>query len=354
MTEILRQQHRKFVGKLVRVIGPVLFFLILLEVGLRLLGFVPEVRPYEFDSELGWRPKRSFTMYRSTPWYAHFVYFNADGFATTKEHVLDSADRSVPAIALIGDSYVEGYSVPYERSFAHLVDQAVESRQVINLGVAGYSPAQYLLRARRHLPGFLVTDVVVVLFAENDLVRLDKTHEEDPEAPRFGEDLARPLNTPLKNVRAETRDELLIKTLARNTAIYTVTRPILRGYIVPLQEQDLRDATEESRFFRKDEFRRALKIIGDIQRTVPEARLHITYMPTPEEFVQAAFHTNRRVFLEICASKLLSCHVPDFFDQVDEGNLQTYFIDPARGEQHLTEYASAKYAEFLIGVLALH
>ena len=56
-------------GNLVRVIGPVLFFLILLEVGLRLLGFVPGVEPYEFDSELGWSPKLSFTVYRSTPWY---------------------------------------------------------------------------------------------------------------------------------------------------------------------------------------------------------------------------------------------------------------------------------------------
>jgi hypothetical protein len=77
-------------------------------------------------------------------------------------------------------------------------------------------------------------------------------------------------------------------------------------------------------------------------------------MPTPEEFVQEAFHTNTGIFLEICASMVLSCHVPEFFDQVDEGNLETYFVDPARREQHLTEYGSAKYAEFLIDVLALH
>ena len=350
MTETPRRQRWKFVA-LVRVIGSVLFFLILLEVGLRLTGFTPEVRPYEFDAELGWEPKRSFAGYRSTPWYAHFVYFNADGFATTEEHLMDGADRSVPAIALIGDSYVEGYSVPYEASFAHLVDQATQGRQVINLGVAGYAPEQYLLRARRRLPGFLVTDVVVVLFPENDLAQLDKAHYEDYETPRFGENLDHPLNTPLKNIRAVSREEPLVKTLARSTAIYTVARPLLRGHVAPLEEQDLRDPAEESRFFTEDEFRRALKIIGDIQRTVPEARLHITYMPTPEEFVQDAFRANKRVFLEICASKALSCHVPGFFDQVDESNLETYFIDPARREQHLTEYGSVKYAEFLLDVL---
>ena len=353
MTETRRRQHREFVGNLVRVIGPVLFCLILLEVVLRLMGFVPELEPHEFDSELGWEPKRSFVVYRSTPWYAHFVYFNADGFATTKEHLMDSVDRSVPTIALIGDSYVEGYSVPYEKSFARLLDQAIESRQVINLGVAGYAPEQYLLRARRHLPGFLVTDVVVVLFAENDLEQLDKPHYGPYDTPKFGKDLTRPVNTPLKNVRADDRDESFIRTLARGTAIYTITRPIFRGYIAPLEEQDLRDSTEESRFFGETQFRRALEIIGDIQRTVPEAKLHITYMPTPEEFVQDAFRSNKRVFLKLCASKMLSCYVPGFFDQVNEGNLETYYIDPARREQHLTEHGSAKYAEFLLDVLAL-
>ena len=192
MTETLRRQQKRFVGRLALLIGLVILLLTLFEVGLRLVGIGPEVWPYEFDSELGWEPKPSFAVYRSTPWFAHFVYFNADGFPTAKEHLEDTVDRSIPAIALIGDSYVEGYSVPYEKSFAHSLDQAIEGRQVINLGVAGYSPEQYLLRARQFLPEFLVTHVVVVLFTENDLASLDKPRYGPYAKPRFGKDLTRP------------------------------------------------------------------------------------------------------------------------------------------------------------------
>lgn len=157
----------KSLAKLALIGFGILAALLLMEGWFRLngiTGFQDRLSVYEFDDILGWKTKPDSKAFRSTGNFAHYNYYGPQGFPVDKDNWEESLNADTPSVAIIGDSLTEGYYLPYENTFTYLIDQKVPDIQVINLGVSGYAPDQYLLFARRHIDDYNVTDVIVIFF----------------------------------------------------------------------------------------------------------------------------------------------------------------------------------------------
>jgi lysophospholipase L1-like esterase len=79
-------------------------------------------------------------------------------------------------VLLLGDSYTEADQVTNEQRFSYLVDQRLRAEtangprhvRVLNGGIQGGAPSQYILQLRKWLPT-LKPDVVIVNLAPNDI-----------------------------------------------------------------------------------------------------------------------------------------------------------------------------------------
>lgn len=91
------------------------------------------------------------------------IVFTYDRWGYRNKTDLDTAD-----IALIGDSYVEGWYVSDEETAASRL-QSYLGRPVANLGVAGYGPRQEAIVLRTDAPKFAAKVVVWFFFEGNDL-----------------------------------------------------------------------------------------------------------------------------------------------------------------------------------------
>ncbi len=110
----------------------------------------------------------------------------------------DEAARDVPLtspsrrVLLIGDSFAEGIGMPYEDSFAGLLDRAGRTRsdkiEFLNAGVASYSPSIYYKKIKYLLDLDLQFDEVV-LFSDSSDVEDDATSyfciDDDPKYNRY-------------------------------------------------------------------------------------------------------------------------------------------------------------------------
>lgn len=333
------------------VIGAIVVALGLVEGILRLIGVTPQsdrLSIYEFHEELGWWPRQDFRYYRSTRYYAHFNYYNSLRMPTSEADFSAAPDHTTPAIALIGDSFVESYYVPYEKSFPYLLDRAFDDEQVINLGVSGYSPEQYLLRARYELPKYNVDKVVVVLFAFNDVPATDRTNYQAYNKPVFGDDLKNPMNTPLVRSSETNSGGSILRQIANKSAIYTLLRPFYKGYINPTEEAEV---TPESMRLDDAQYAKAIRVIAAIKDLKPEAEFYITYMPMYQEIMDGeAFERGTSRFLQLCREADLQCYVPEV-NSFSPEELRRLFIEPMRGDGHLSETGSAWYATFLLEAL---
>jgi lysophospholipase L1-like esterase len=71
-------------------------------------------------------------------------------------------------VAIMGDSFTEGGQVPYEASFAGLLDRAARGAcEVRNYGVRSYSPAIYLVQWTREVQPWQPTHVFLLLFGND-------------------------------------------------------------------------------------------------------------------------------------------------------------------------------------------
>jgi hypothetical protein len=162
----------------------------------------PNISYFVSDELLGWTvgPSRQSTdgLYASS----------AEGLRAARPGVSLSARTGATRVALVGDSYTFGMEVPFESSWAHLIEEPLGSGiQVLNFGVDGYGVDQSYLRYGRDVRPWN-PDLVVFGFINHDFYRTMTVYPfiDFPEwgfpfaKPRFASDPGRalvPLNLPV-------------------------------------------------------------------------------------------------------------------------------------------------------------
>ncbi|MFL6374952.1 MAG: SGNH/GDSL hydrolase family protein [Pyrinomonadaceae bacterium] len=171
-TSEIPRGRRRLLKLLTLVIG-IGFALVLLEVGLRVVGYSsPEF--YEADETLGYR-----LIPGMSGWYTRegrsWVTINSDGFRDVEHTIEKPAD--VYRIAVIGDSYVEGLQVDREEMFTNYLGPAAASCdaaagknvETLTFGVSGYGTAQELLMLREKVLKYSPDLVLLMVTTNNDI-----------------------------------------------------------------------------------------------------------------------------------------------------------------------------------------
>lgn len=282
--------------------------LLLMEGGLRLYGIAGQgdrLSVYEFDDTLGWKTKPNTKYFRSTRDYAHFNYYNPRGFPVAKQDWRKLPSSEAPTIAFIGDSFTEGYYLPYEHTYPYLIDQEFSDKQVVNLGVAAYAPDQYLLSARKHLGDYNATDIVVTFFPFNDLPEISKDTNLGYAKPIFGESLSTPRNTPLKKLRGGV-DQGALRWLNDHSAVIRAINPWLFMYVPGLRS--FGTSRPEPTYFEESAMRTALRLIKQIEIEFPVETFVVYYVPLYEELLQPElFDQNIELYHELCDELAMGC-----------------------------------------------
>lgn len=125
----------------------------------------------EYDPHLGWRKKPGARAVYARREYETEVTINSLGLRDVERRY--AAAPGTFRILALGDSYIEGYSVPLEKTVTQVLERALDRPscriEVINGGTTGYSTDQEYLfyhhEGRRYSP-----DVVIVFFHYNDVL----------------------------------------------------------------------------------------------------------------------------------------------------------------------------------------
>ena len=128
-------------------------------------------RYVQADPRLGWRKMPGARVTYRRREYTVDVRINAAGLRD-RERALGKPP-GVHRILAVGDSFVEGYTVPAERTVSRVLEESLITRgcavEVLNGGTTGYSTDQeylfYLDDGERYQP-----DIVVVFFYYNDVM----------------------------------------------------------------------------------------------------------------------------------------------------------------------------------------
>ncbi len=143
------------------------------EAGLRLFAHLPTTHHRlfcEYDELLGWRKVPGASGWHITSEYRVLEEFNSRGLRGPEYAYQKPADLF--RVLVLGDSFVEGYSVAYEDLFTEQLRRMLAERtgravEVINAGTGGYSTDQELLffnsEGVKYAP-----DLTVLTFYEND------------------------------------------------------------------------------------------------------------------------------------------------------------------------------------------
>ena len=153
-----------------------------------------------FDPVLGWRNKPGASVTYNRREYKTKVEINGLGFRDVERSVAKPSGR--PRVLVIGDSFVEAYSVERDQSLTRRIEVlATESGcpvDVVNAGVHGYSTDQEALWYEREAEP-LDADVVVIAAYYNDLLHNARDRYSGSPKPRVEvrEGVLTPVNTPL-------------------------------------------------------------------------------------------------------------------------------------------------------------
>jgi hypothetical protein len=98
------------------------------------------------------------------------IHYDASGRVVRNTPIaIDIPSTATPCrVALMGDSFTEAGQVPFDESFAGLLEEAARhSCEVRNYGVRSYSPAIYLVQWTRDVQAWQPTHVFVLLFGND-------------------------------------------------------------------------------------------------------------------------------------------------------------------------------------------
>lgn len=170
--------------KFLLAIASVGLALLLVELLLRLLGVATPGSFYQFDETTGHSHRPG-----ARGWFLQegraFVEINPAGLRGP-EVPSPKGSKSL-RVAVLGDSYIEGFQVPFEQTISPLLERELAATcatdaEVIGFGVSDYGTAQELLtlqaRVRPYAP-----DVVVLAFHTGNDIR-NNSRELDPNANR--------------------------------------------------------------------------------------------------------------------------------------------------------------------------
>lgn len=123
---------------------------------------------HEYDSLAGWTCARNVDMrYQKPGSFDVRVRCNDRGLRDVEDHPY-SKPEGIERIAVLGDSFMWGFGVENEETFASVLESLGEARETINFGANGYSTVQEIVRfeseALRYQP-----DWAILFFTWNDL-----------------------------------------------------------------------------------------------------------------------------------------------------------------------------------------
>lgn len=333
------------------VIFSILCLIFSLEFGLRLFGIKPGVylvhrlNPYDFDPLFGWVIRKNSSYLRISPEYLHYNYYNSEGLPTTFSNKDQRLDSQFPKIALFGNSLVESYYLPYDKSFPHLIERKINNLEVLNLGVSGYTPGQYLLQARQYLKDYPVQKIVVFFVPFQDIKYLNNPlFPGGFSKPVFNENLSAPMNTPLQEYVPHRKLQL-----EDYSSILTLSQPILNhwfGYVNRYYDMKM---TESDVDFSQIEFLDSLRYFKQIQKEWgSNNEFYVMYVPSEFEYqFPHVFSLNLTRFHQGCTQLDLNCKIPDFFQDPKEDYRLFYY----KKDHHPSEYGARKMADYLIRTL---
>lgn len=305
---------------------------------------VNRLTPYEFNETFGWITRKKSTYLRASPEYLHNNYYNPQGFPSTKEEKDQSINGKTPSVAFIGNSFVESYYVPYENSFPNKVKLALK-HEVINLGVSGYSPGQYLLQSRKYLSQYNIKEVIIFFVPFQDIrVLLQPKFPGGYAKPVFGADLSHPSNTPLKNIPSIKK-----KTLEDYSSLATIAQPFFNKWFGHIHSsykyQVSPDQTRYSELAMAGAFRYFKKIQDESQG---KYKVTVVYIPAEFEYRNVEIvNSNFNNFTNVCRNMQMNCLIPDFFKQSLNDYQKLYYIE----DHHISQIGSDMMAEYLIHYL---
>ncbi len=163
MKALLQNIGVMFVASLIALTG--------IEIGLRIWG--PDVLVlgnqnvfFKFDPVLGWANLPNARGQFSRAEFSYPVEINSSGM---RDAEISDKHGDEFRVAVLGDSFTWGVGVAYGDRFTEVIESLNPRINVLNLGVSGYAPIQYLLQIDQVLA--LKPDyVVVALCLGNDLI----------------------------------------------------------------------------------------------------------------------------------------------------------------------------------------
>ena len=147
-----------------------LFALALSEAVVRVMNLEPPAL-WEFNQTVGWSYQPGLHTWYTSPEFNSWVEINSRGIHD-REHAY-AKPAGVYRILLLGDSFTAALEVPFEKSFARLLDKRLDERapgrfEVINAGVGGFSTVNELLMFREEGAKYR-PDLVVLCFVDADI-----------------------------------------------------------------------------------------------------------------------------------------------------------------------------------------
>lgn len=99
--------------------------------------------------------------------YGRGLRGNALGFPGPDFSVMKPS--SIARVAALGDSFAVGPAAPYGENFLVRTERAIEGTEVLNFGVSGTGPREYLAVLSRHVWAYTPDLILVCVFVGNDI-----------------------------------------------------------------------------------------------------------------------------------------------------------------------------------------